>query len=147
MGSWQHWTDLSLLPAPTNSKPDRLYQPTTQSTSAPQNTTRTAERTPTSHQQRSPCNVCLLPRRTTVMRLLSISCSTAHCTTTSEPHYCQPSQRHRTRYESTTQLQRTATYNMSAMNRRDKIVRSPLERWNCIRENSGSNTLYYCFEA
>ena len=29
-----------------------------------------------------------------------------------------------TLYESTTQLQRTATYNMSAMNRRDKIVRS-----------------------
>ncbi len=29
-----------------------------------------------------------------------------------------------TLYESTTQLQRTATYNMSAMNRRDEIVRS-----------------------
>ena len=31
---------------------------------------------------------------------------------------------HNTLYGSTTQLQRTATYNMSAMNRRDKIVRS-----------------------
>ena len=31
---------------------------------------------------------------------------------------------HNTLYRSTTQLQRTATYNMSAMNRRDKIVRS-----------------------
>ena len=31
---------------------------------------------------------------------------------------------HNTLYGSTTQLQRTATYNMSAMNRRDEIVRS-----------------------
>ncbi len=31
---------------------------------------------------------------------------------------------HNTPYGSTTQLQRTATYNMSAMNRRDEIVRS-----------------------
>ena len=34
----------------------------------------------------------------TVMRLLSISCSTAHCTTTSEQDYFQPSQRYTTRY-------------------------------------------------
>ena len=31
---------------------------------------------------------------------------------------------HNTLYGSTTQLQRTATYNMSAMNRRDEIIRS-----------------------
>ena len=59
------WTDL--LPAPTNSKPDRPHQPTTQSTSdcriSPQNTPCTAECTPTSHQEGTPSKVCLLPRQ------------------------------------------------------------------------------------
>ena len=35
---------------------------------------------------------------------------------------------HNTLYGSTTQLQRTATYNMSAMNRRDEIVRSLVDQ-------------------
>ena len=56
-----------LLPAPTNSKPDRSYKPTTHSTLdshiSPQNTPCTAERTPTSHQERTPRKVCLLPRK------------------------------------------------------------------------------------
>ena len=65
VGSWQHWTDL--LPAPTNSKPDRPHQPTTQSTPdcriSPQNTPCTAERTPKSHQEGTSSKVCLLPRQ------------------------------------------------------------------------------------
>ena len=61
----------------------------------------------------------------TVMRPLNISYSTAHCTTTSEPDYFQLN---RIYYGSTTQVQRTATYNMSAMNRRDKIVQSLREQ-------------------
>ncbi len=48
-------------------QPDRPHQPTTQSTSeyriSPQNTPYTAECTPTSHQERTPSKVCLLPRQ------------------------------------------------------------------------------------
>ena len=64
----------------------------------------------------------------TVIIPLNISCFTAHCTTT-DADYCQLNQIiHNTLYGSTTQLQRTATYNMSAMNRRDKIVRSLVDQ-------------------
>ena len=94
VGSWQHWADLLL--APTNSKPDRPYQPTTQSISdchiSPQNTPCTTEHQPTSHQERTPSKACLLPRP------LNISCSTAHWTTTSDPDDCQLNQIYTTRY-------------------------------------------------
>ncbi len=56
------------------------------------------ERTPTSHQEGTPSKVCLLPRQWWDRWTFPIPL-----------------------YGSTTQLQRTATYNMSAMNRRDEI--------------------------
>ena len=63
VGSWQHWA----TPVPADSKPDRPYQPTTQSTSdckiSHQITPCTAERPPTKHQERTPRKVCLLPRQ------------------------------------------------------------------------------------
>ena len=51
--------------------------------------------------------------------------TTMWITTTSEPDCCQLNQRYTTcyRYGSTTQLQRTTTYSISATNRRDGIVR------------------------
>ena len=65
VGSWQHWADL--LPATTNAKPDRPYQPTTQCISDChiwlQNTPCTAQCTPTSHQERTPSKLSLLPRQ------------------------------------------------------------------------------------
>ena len=64
-----------------------LYHPSTHSTQdshiSPHNTPCTTERTPTSHQESTPSKVCL------VMRPLNNSYSTAHCTTTSDPDYCQ----------------------------------------------------------
>ena len=99
------------------------YQPTTQSTSdchiSPQNTPCPTERPPTSHPAK--CVYCPDSDETVEHFLF-------HC-----PLYdnirtrllpAQPNI-HNTLYGSTTQLQRTATYNnMSAMKRRDKIVRS-----------------------
>ena len=124
MGSWQHWTDV--LPAPRNTKPDRPYQPTTQSMSdchiSPQNTPCATERPPTSHQNPAKCDSVYCPDSDeTIAHFLF------HC-----PLYnnirsillpAQPNI-HNTLYGSTTQLQRTATYNKSAMNRHDKIARS-----------------------
>ena len=56
-----------LVAAPTNSKSDKPYHPTTQSTPdchiMHQKTPCTAECPPRSHQERSPSKVCLLPRQ------------------------------------------------------------------------------------
>ena len=125
VSSWQHWTDL--LPAPTNSKPNIGYQPTTQSTPvcriSPQNKPCTAERIPTPHQERTHSKVCrgyCPDSDETVEHFLF------HCPLYDNIRFrllpAQPNI-HNTQYGSTTQLQRTATYTMSAMNRRDKIVR------------------------
>ena len=97
--------------APTNSKPDRSYQPTTQSTSdchvSSQNTPcTTAQLTRSFHQESTPIKVCTAP---TVMTPLTTSCYIAHCTTTSEPDWCSLLTHHTTAI-------------MSAMDRRDKIV-------------------------
>ena len=126
MGSWQHWTDL--LPAPTNSKPDRLYQPTT--VHRAHQTAIFRLRT-----QHAPLNAHL-HRIKKDHPAKCVYCPDSDETVEHFLFHCQlydnirsrllPAQPtiHNTLYGSTTQLQRTATYNMSAMNRRDKIVRS-----------------------
>ena len=72
-----------LLPAPINSKTDRHYQPTTQSTPdchiSTQNMPCTAECPPTSHQDRSPSKVCRLYDKIR-------STTWIHCTTAENSH-------------------------------------------------------------
>ena len=110
----------------TPNQTDSINQPTTQSTSdcriSPQNTPCIAERTPTSHQERSPAKCVYCPDSDETVEHVLFRC----------PLYDNIRTRllpahqniHNTLYGSTTQLQRTATYNISAMNRRDEIVRS-----------------------
>ena len=50
---------------------------------------------------------------------------------------------HNTLYRSNTQLQRTATYNMSAMNRRDKIVRSLGDQERCAVPQNVPNPINF----
>ena len=122
VGSWQHWTDL--LPAPTNSKPDRLYQPTTQSTSYCYICLRTHHTPLNAHLHRikkdhpAKCVYCPDSDETVEHFLCPLYDNITSRLLPAQPNI------HNTLYGSNTQLQRTATYNMSAMNRRDKIVRS-----------------------
>ena len=111
---------MATLDGPTTSthppKPDIFYQPTTQSTSncyiSPQNTPCTDDRTPTSHQERSPIKVYRLPRQRREAFPIPLS--------SLRQHYIQTNLLPAQPYIHNTY---GSTYNMSAMNRRDKIVR------------------------
>ena len=81
-------------------QPDRPHQPTTQSTSdyrnfASEHTMHRWMHTYIASRRNTQQSVSTAP---TVMRPLNISCSTAHCTTTSDPDYCQLNQIYTTRY-------------------------------------------------
>ena len=83
----------------------------------------TAERTPTSHQERTPSKVCLATAPIAMIPL-NISCSTAHCTTTSDPDYCQPNQIYTIRYmDPLHNCNEQSPTTCQPLNRRDKIVR------------------------
>ena len=102
---WQHWTDL--LPAPTflGNKLQTRQTPSTNSTEhirrirlpyfASEHTMHRWTHTYIASRRNIQQSV---PTAPTVMRLLNISCSTAHCTTTSDPDYCQLNQILKTRY-------------------------------------------------
>ena len=87
--SWQHW--VQLLPTPTTSKPDRPYQPTTQSSSdchisPPEQTTHRWMPTYIASRQKTKQSVSTAP---TLMKPLTISYYISHYTTTDCCHLNQ----------------------------------------------------------